>query len=197
MGSKSSFKEGCAVVVDEKSGFTVQKLMNLSAKVEDASGKTKIVPYALMELPGGKGNDVHEKTNTAKKAKKEIKFDDPENNEDDIPVKEKPKSKKKHNPYVAEVDPEDDTTDSNDDNVEAATKKKYARSVGDDISDMLKECPTIDKMLAAARKHSAFKFVNQDSFKNLVGLKGSLQTGLFKMRLSNLLRGAVRKSEKE
>ena len=180
---KANFKVGQAVIADGKEGYEIVKLMNLSAKVKDSSGKTKIFPYALLNpVGGGKksgGNNSKKSKATVSKSTKS---------------KSKPKPKPKKPAYTASDEEQEDSI--NDDTPPEIPKKKYKRSVGDNVSDLLTKAGTPTKMIDAVKKHKAYKFINTDSFKNTVALKNELSSGLFKMRIANLLRAAIRRSEK-
>ena len=180
MASKKSLKVGQKVIVDGKAGFTIEKLMNLSAKVVDKDGKSKIVPYSLISVGKADSKASSTKKDAPAKGKKgKAYIKDDEDPDDEDPEDDEP----------AEEDPDDDEP--------AETPvKKYKRNVGDDISEMLADAGTPTKMVDACKKHPAYKHINMDAFKRTAAQKNDLQSGLFKMRLSNLLRAAVRRAEK-
>lgn len=185
MSGKSSFKVGQSVICDGTGGYSIVKLMNLSAKVEDEDGNTKILPYSLIEPEGGSGKKASGKAKTKKKEEK---------------PKSKPKTSSKSKAgkkkaYVASDEDQDEDIDDNNDKPPAPPKfKKRKQSVNDEVSELLAEAGTETKMVTAVKKHEAYPHINKESFKRTVGLKGQIGLGLFKMRLANLLRGAIKRS---
>jgi len=182
--NKASLKPGQAVLVDGNPGFTVEKLMNLSAKVVDEKGKSKIVPYSSISVEG----KSKAKKKTAPKT-------------EDKPAEKKTKQKKSpanksKDSYTRPDDEQDEDEDSVANDVTPTPVKQYKRKVGDDISNLLDEAGTPTKMADAVKKHEAYAHINKESFKKTVAQKNDLQSGLFKMRLANLLRAAVRRMEK-
>ena len=181
MSKKADLAEGQEVMVDGNAGFTVVKLMNLSAKVEDEDGKSKIVPYS--QITTGKGS----KKPASKKE------------EEEKPAPKKTSKKKPAKKSYTKPDEDAENEDPDDSAAEitsSAPVKQYKRKVGDDIGTLLDKAGTPTKMIDAVKKHKAYKHINQEAFKRTAVQKNDLQSGLFKMRLANLLRAAVRRMEK-
>ena len=68
-------------------------------------------------------------------------------------------------------------------------------AVKDAVTSALAKCGSKKEMVELVRGHKAFPSINEEAFKRTV--KGMKETpdGLFRMRIGNLLRGAVKKAE--
>lgn len=76
------------------------------------------------------------------------------------------------------------------------TEYAFKEPVDDDISKVLSGLNTPTKMINYVKLSKNFEFINKESFKNLVDQRDTLQFGLFRMRMGDLLRGAAKRVEK-
>jgi len=210
----TTYNPGDAVSVDGEGGYTVLKVMKSSLKVEK-DGNTSIKPMALCELDGGEApaeKPASRKRSSKKAAPKGTGVKakprrNPVEDAENPPTKsrkrkapaEKPAASKKS--YEKRDSSKDgEVVDKGESTKGTASKPKAARptkkSEADPVGKVLWDCDTPTKVVNAVKGHKAYKFVNTDSFKKTVAQKNDLQFGLFRMRMGNLLRGAINRASK-
>ena len=173
-----AYEVGQKVTVDGVKGFTIVKVMKSSAKVKSSQGKTSIKPFAFIEAEKGSA--------PAKKSAPSRKRSAPP---------EKKSSSRKRPSYTAPDDEQGEDDDSVADEVSGAPAKKR-ETVDDGVTSVLAKVDTPTKMIDAVKKHKAYKHINTEAFKRVVSQKNELGIGLIRMRLGNLLRGAINRSKK-
>lgn len=75
-------------------------------------------------------------------------------------------------------------------------KKKYPPK-NDNIYKFCKEFDRVKDLLSAVEKHRLFSAMNQDAFKALKKERDIVSLGIAKMRVANMMRGAIRVKERE
>lgn len=93
------------------------------------------------------------------------------------------------------LDPKNDVEDKGG----RVTRVKRKPPIDDEVTEFLAKFDSetlISTGIEKAKKLKFFKFVNADSWAKNVKLAKKTPPGLLRMRLGNLLRGALRKSEK-
>lgn len=203
-----SYEVGQAVIVDGVKGYTVVKVNRSSCKVEK-DGKTSIKPLAFIEpaeastkkKPAGTSRKrATKKTSGIKKVAGGKKVNPNKVHKEDYEIQQEEEGKKNSRKrsktsYTRDDDDGDDTSAA--DTVSQAPKSNKKRStVQDPITKLLSKEDTVTKMINAVKKHKAYKHINQDAFKRVISQKNELGMGLIRMRLGNLLRGAVNRSKK-
>jgi len=207
----SELKEGMVVSVSGDPGFTIQKVLKQTVKVEKG-GKTFTKPICMVELDA-ENVPVPDYAEGAKKAAEAKAQEEPKKGgrrrKVVVPVKPKPEEPRKGGrrkketpaPYIGEPEtPDSDAAEAQaKDDAENIGKKETKRyeTVQDQVTKVLGKCESATAIEKAMRGHKAFDLVNSESFKNLIKQKKTLQLGLFRMRAGNLLRGAIRRKGKK
>lgn len=91
-----------------------------------------------------------------------------------------------------------DFEESSPSNVLLKTKEQVEHSLKspveyDNIANVFSGAVNPNEVIAIMKKHPAIGFINKDSFMKTVSQKNTLQFGLFRMRMGNLLRGAIKR----
>lgn len=195
-----SYKVGQQVIVDDKSGYTVVKINKNSCKVKSSDGKISIKPNCFIEPDDGKqeksgGGKSRKRTSSEMKKPAGGKKIHPHEKHVQDYGDEEQKSRKRTKPYTRPDDDEDDGSAAGEVDT-SVHKKKSRKGIDDTVSKLLGKLDTPTKMIDAVKHHKDYKNMNADAFKRTVSQKNDLPSGLFRMRMGNLLRGAINRTEK-
>jgi hypothetical protein len=192
----------------DKKEYTVVKVMKNSVRIKGDDGSERIKPIAFIEHVKSAESDESTENEKLQEKKKTQK-----NGETKGKRRVGVAGKRKNNDNVKTYDAED-----NEDSgrvpetarVQKETKKKsggvitkkrkHSNTSGqDDVANLLLECNTNKQMLSAVKSKSfkASKYVNKDAVKKLESKIDELSTGLVRMRVGNIMRGALKRMEKE
>lgn len=200
------FAVGQKVKINDEGGYVIVKLMTQTAKVEK-DGKTSIKPLVMLESngvnqDGGNSERMNQPkidapksrrrpangTPKVEKPKEKSKAPKAKKSKAEKPKAEKPK---KNMRYIGPGADPDDTPAS-----VPSEQRQYPRNKGDAVSKYFADADTFSKLETAVRKHPAFGSINEKSFRNTLKKAKSLQFGLLRMRMGNLIRGAISRAKK-